>query len=116
MSVYVDDMHKTHIGRYQRFRAGYTMLMSHMIADTPEELHAMADKIGVQRKWFQGDHYDIAKSKRALAVKFGAIEVSFRQAGAMIGVHKRTGVMPAPENAVEEFRTLLIGKRGDLLK
>ena len=30
--------------------------------------HAMADRIGVLRKWHQGDHYDITKSKRALAV------------------------------------------------
>ena len=56
------------------------MIMCHMIADTPTELHAMADKIGVARRWFQAPpkasfwHYDIAKSKRALAVKFGAVE------------------------------------------
>jgi hypothetical protein len=40
----------------------------------------MADRIGVARKWFQVPpkasfwHYDIAKSKRALAVEAGAIE------------------------------------------
>lgn len=64
------------------------MLMCHMWADTDAELLAMADKIGVQRKWIQGHatlsfgkhrnaswvHFDIAKSKRALAVKNGAIE------------------------------------------
>jgi hypothetical protein len=56
------------------------MIMCHMIADTPEELHAMADRIGVSRKWFQTPpkasfwHYDIAKSKRALAVEAGAME------------------------------------------
>lgn len=55
------------------------MIMCHMIADTPEELHAMADRIGVQRKWFQTPpkasfwHYDIAKSKRELAISSGAI-------------------------------------------
>jgi hypothetical protein len=57
------------------------MTMCHMIADTPAELHAMADRIGVARRWFQQPpkasfwHYDIAKSKRALAVAAGAIEV-----------------------------------------
>lgn len=55
------------------------MTMCHMIADNPAELHAMADKIGVARRWFQGKasfpHYDVCKSKRALAVAAGAVEV-----------------------------------------
>jgi hypothetical protein len=29
------------------------MKMCHMIADTPAELHAMAERIGVLRRWFQ---------------------------------------------------------------
>lgn len=77
MSVYVDDM-----------RAGFgRMKMCHMIADTEDELHAMADRIGVARKWFQGLdkaswwHYDIALSKRALAVANGAQEITWREAG-----------------------------------
>lgn len=57
--------------------------MCHMLADTIEELHAMAHKIGIQRRWFQNKsaapHYDICKSKRTLAVKFGAIECDRRQ-------------------------------------
>lgn len=56
--------------------------MCHMLADTPRELHAMADRIGIQRKWYQWNastpHYDICKSKRALAVTAGAIEVDRR--------------------------------------
>jgi len=68
MTVYVD-----------RSRNGFgQMIMCHMIADTLDELHAMADKIGVQRKWFQDlssfPHYDIAQSKRALAVEAGAVD------------------------------------------
>lgn len=64
------------------------MLMCHMWADTDAELLAMADTIGVARKWIQGHpvmsfgvhrkgswiHFDIAKGKRALAVAAGAIE------------------------------------------
>lgn len=78
MSVYVDDM-----------RAAFArMVMCHMWADSDAELLAMADAIGVARKWIQGHpelsfgkhrraswvHFDIALSKRALAVKAGAIE------------------------------------------
>lgn len=70
MSVYVD-----------RVRLGYgRMIMCHMIADSPDELHAMADRIGVARRWFQAPpkasfwHYDVAQSKRALAIDAGAID------------------------------------------
>lgn len=70
MSVYVD----ASLYGYGR------MVMCHMIAETPDELHAMADKVGVARRWFQDwskasfPHYDISKGKRALAVEAGAIE------------------------------------------
>lgn len=72
--VYVDDM-----------RAPYgRMIMCHMGADTTEELIAMADKIGVARKWLQKagtkyEHFDISLGKRALAVKYGAQEVTRKQ-------------------------------------
>lgn len=67
MSVYVDAA-KHHFGN---------MIMCHMIADTANELHDMADKIGMNRKWFQNNsnpHYDICQLKRRLAIKNGAIE------------------------------------------
>jgi hypothetical protein len=43
----------------------------------------MADTIGVDRKWFQGDHYDVALVSRAKAVKNGAVEITMRQAVAV---------------------------------
>ena len=67
MSVYVDQS----IYSYGR------MTMCHMIADTLDELHAMADRIGVARRWFQDKripHYDICKAKRAMAVAAGALQ------------------------------------------
>ena len=89
MTVYVDSM-RAPFGR---------MVMCHMIADTEAELHAMADKIGVARKWYQGDHYDIALSKRALAVAQGAVEITARQAGCMI-MNRRFGLpLGTPETA-----------------
>lgn len=80
MAVYVDDMRA-------RFRR---MLMCHMIADTEEELHALADRIGVARRWYQGDHYDICLAKRTLAVRYGAREISARQLSAM-ALNRRCG-------------------------
>lgn len=73
MTVYVDNMHMLPMGKFRR------MKMCHMVADTPDQLHAMADKIGVARKWFQGDHYDICMSKRKLAVQYGAKEIDVRE-------------------------------------
>lgn len=73
MTVYVDDMYRFAWGRYRGMR------MSHMIADSEEELHAMADEIGVARRWYQGDHYDISMTKRQLAVRNGAVELTIRE-------------------------------------
>jgi hypothetical protein len=50
----------------------------HMMADTEAELHEMADKIGMKRAWFQGDHYDLTPKRRAAALLLGAVEVSSR--------------------------------------
>jgi len=77
MPVYIDDMYKISLGQLGR------MKMSHMMADTTEELLAMCDKIGVQKKWIQDkgtkrEHFDVAMSKRKLAIENGAIEVPMR--------------------------------------
>lgn len=77
MTVYVDDMYRVPMGRFRR------MKMSHMVADTDEELHAMASKIGVARRWFQDDHYDVCMSKRAKAVSLGAKEITMRELASM---------------------------------
>lgn len=89
MTVYVDDM-RAQFGR---------MVMCHMVADNETELHAMAARIGVRRRWYQGDHYDVALSKRALAVQAGAVEVSLRTLGAMVARRRRTGQLGAPADA-----------------
>jgi hypothetical protein len=63
------------------------MVMCHLWGDNLEELLAMVDKIGVQRKWIQGHatlslpqfrkaswvHFDISLGKKALAIKAGAV-------------------------------------------
>lgn len=54
------------------------MIMCHMLADTVEELHEMAEKIGMKREWFQEKstpHYDVSLSRRKLALENGAIEI-----------------------------------------
>ena len=100
MTVYVDDMYRVPMGRFGR------MKMSHMIADTEAELHAMADRIGVARRWYQGDHYDIALSKRAGAIQHGAVEVTMRQLASMAWLKRRGEPMAPVETAVTRMLEL----------
>lgn len=68
MTVYVD----------KAFIPFKGMKMCHMLADTEEELHELAARIGLRREWFQprsSPHYDICKEKRQQAILAGAIEI-----------------------------------------
>lgn len=81
MAVYVDNMRAAYRG----------MKMCHMVADSVAELLTMADQIGVARKWFQPNshpHFDIALSKRTLAIEAGAIEVDRRGLVAAMQRHR----------------------------
>jgi hypothetical protein len=76
MALYVDDPRHP-LGR---------MKMCHMTADSLEELHAAADRLGLKRDWYQGPpasrfpHYDISLSRRRRAVEeLDAQEVSTRE-------------------------------------
>ena len=68
--------------------------MCHMFSPDLEALHAMADRIGIQRRWFQDPatmpvswpHYDIDQPRRAIAVGFGAIECDKYQTVAMAAI------------------------------
>lgn len=105
MTVYVDDMHADPLGAYRG------MKMSHMIADTDDELHAMAAHIGVRRHWHQKagtahSHYDIALSKREAAVRRGAVEITMRQCASMVSLRRFGQPMGDPATAIERFRAL----------
>lgn len=77
VTVYVDDV-RHEFGR---------MVMCHMWADTDAELLAMADRIGVARKWIQGHptlshgkhrkaswvHFDVSLGCKARALAAGAV-------------------------------------------
>lgn len=96
MAVYVDDM---------RAQFG-SMVMCHMLADTDDELHAMAARIGLSRRWWQdpaktaGSHYDVCLSKRAAAVAAGAFEITYRQAAAMNMRRRIEGRLGMPQEAL----------------
>ena len=53
----------------------------HMATDGEfDELHAFAARLGLRRRWFQRDHYDLPPHGRAAAVALGAEEVRDRRA------------------------------------
>ncbi|MCS4088844.1 DUF4031 domain-containing protein [Rhizobium sp. BK176] len=79
MAVYVDRT-RNKLGR---------MITCHMLADTLDELHAMAKLIGSKPSWFQLSrtgvpHYDIPLFRRADAIRLGAIETSRRETVAIM--------------------------------
>jgi len=114
MSVYVDDMlmqaDVPNGGRTVRGR------WSHLIADTQEELHDFAARLGLRRSWFQEPkgfgslplkpeslkaqqwHYDVTGPKREQAIKMGAIPVTQRE---MSGIIRARHARLFPEAAAE---------------
>ena len=74
------------------------MVMCHMVADSLQELHDMAGKLGLLI-WFQSHaripHYDISKTKRAVAISLGAIETDERQ---IVQVGRALAGRPAMES------------------
>lgn len=97
MTVYVDDMR----ARYGR------MLMSHMVADSDQELRQMARRIGVAQRWHQGDHFDVCQSKRALAIERGAVPITQRQLAKMDLLYRERGgkgALPTPAEAEAWWR------------
>jgi hypothetical protein len=53
---------------------------AHLVSDTSiAELRAFADALGIDRRLFQGDHYDIPEELRVGAVAAGAGPVSSRE-------------------------------------
>jgi hypothetical protein len=46
-------------------------------------------------------HYDIALSKRVLAVQHGALEITWKQASAMCFQRRKTGCLGEPDTAIE---------------
>jgi hypothetical protein len=94
MTVYVDTMQAHFKG----------MLMCHMIADSEQELHAMAAAIGLERKAYQRDHYDISMDRKQLAMQRGAREIGMRELAAMVFLGRVGQPLGDPETAVSRMR------------
>ncbi|HEX3977781.1 MAG TPA: DUF4031 domain-containing protein [Solirubrobacteraceae bacterium] len=95
MSVYVD--HAFAYGEWGRWSGG-----GHLQADSAEELHAFAQRLGMRREWFQSkpqrpenDHYDLTEAGRVLALQLGAIAEDRRA-----GTRRRQAIRRARRAAV----------------
>lgn len=53
---------------------------AHLVSDESyDELHEFAARLGLERDWFQGDHYDVPTDYRDRAIELGAAPVSSRE-------------------------------------
>ena len=86
--LYVDD-YRAPFGR---------MVMSHMMADTTDELLAAADALGLQRQWLQRagteyEHFDVSDGKRQHAVySLGAVQLAPKDMIRKVVLPKRTAL------------------------
>ena len=106
--IYVDDMLRQFGG----------CLMSHMMADTDDELHALATRIGLKRSWWQppskgGSHYDISQTMKAKAIQHGAVSVTQRQLAAMNARRKVLGSLGNPDDAIAWLKDYAGAGKGD---
>lgn len=52
----------------------------HLVSDSSyEELHDFAQRAGIPRRGFQGDHYDVPEEYRADLIAAGAVHVESRE-------------------------------------
>lgn len=81
MAVYVDRIREYDMDHATAQTRRVGNKWCHMVADSLNELHALAREIGMRGEWAQlppkhrRAHYDLTPSRRAAAVKLGAIEV-----------------------------------------
>lgn len=72
MAAYVDTAHWEWRGK----------VWCHLLADTIQELHSFAKRLGLRREWFQDQakypHYDLTSQMREKAVHLGAVEADNR--------------------------------------
>lgn len=52
----------------------------HLVSDSSlDELHDFAEAVGIPRRGFQGDHYDVPEEYRSELIAAGAVEVESRE-------------------------------------
>jgi hypothetical protein len=88
---------------------GHGHLWSHMISDhSYEELHNFATRIGIPRRGFERDHYDVIAERYGAALTAGARPVSSREIVALLTAaglrRRRRSRLAAPSTGQAEKR------------
>jgi hypothetical protein len=95
VTVYVDDLFD--YGELARAKGLRWTQWAHLTADTRDELHAFATRLGLKRAWFQDHptrwHYDVTAGKRAQAIRLGAVAVTTAELARMTR-RRREGAQP----------------------
>jgi hypothetical protein len=97
LTVYVDDWRQAATVRDRADR------WSHLLADDPAELHAMAAALGIPPRGYQRhrrsealNHYDLPEGLRLRAIELGAVPVTWREMARLTREWRRAGARPAP--------------------
>ncbi|MBK3630903.1 DUF4031 domain-containing protein [Streptomyces asoensis] len=74
---------------------GHGRMWSHLVSDVSyDELHRFAEGLGIPRRAFERDHYDIPSHRYAEVVAAGAVRVSSREVVRLLtqaGLRRRKG-------------------------
>ena len=96
LTVYVDDWRQRATVRDRTDR------WSHLLADDPDELHAMAAALGIPPRGYQRhrrsaalNHYDVPEALRVRAIELGAVAVTWREMARLTREWRRAGARPA---------------------
>ena len=99
LTVYVDDWRQRATIRQREDR------WSHLLADEPGELHAMAARLGIPERGYQRhrrspalNHYDLPESLRLRAIELGAVAVTWRELARLTREWRRAGARPGPRD------------------
>jgi hypothetical protein len=95
LTVYVDDWRQRATVRDRADR------WSHLLADDPAELHAMAAALGIPLRGYQRhrrsaalNHYDVPEGLRERAIELGAVPVTWREMARLTREWRRADVRP----------------------
>jgi hypothetical protein len=96
LTVYVDDWRQRATIRQREDR------WSHLLADDPAELHALAARLGIPPRGYQLhrrsaalNHYDLPEALRLQAIALGAVPVTWREMARLTRQWRRAGAPPA---------------------